>query len=306
VVFWVCFAVSQSVLADPCVKVSSNYLKVEDLQGRVGEFQELDPKQIIGRAPAPGIIRVIRVRELNAFLRAHSTGARQIKDPSASICVERHASVLPAGEILAAVRQAFETAGRQVSVELVEFSKHATGSGKLHFPLVSLPNRTTGASESVIWRGWHVAEDRSRTAVWARVRLAERVPVHTATRDLAAGDSITPEDIERRIEHRFPGLSSQREPEDFTGWTLRRPVRAGAVIGKADIEAPILVRRGDAIELLISGENLGMRVTAKAESTARAGQRVAVTTGLSKKVVQALVQEKGRAVLHVSEAKNAR
>ncbi len=296
---------AQSASAGPCVQVTSNYVKAGDLQQRLREFRELDPEQTLGRAPAPGIVRVLRVRELNAFLRSYSTGNRLITDPSASICVERQAAALPAAEVLAAVRRTFDLAGREVSVDLLDFSKHVAGSGRLNFPIASLPSRAAG-SDSVVWRGWHVAEDGSRIAVWARVRLSEAVQVLTATRELAAGATITFQDIDRKVEQRFPNPGMPKgPPKALEGWVLRKAVRAGALIGNADIEAPILVRRGDAVDLLIAGENVGMRVTAKAESTARAGQRVAVTTALSKKVVQAQVQEKGRAILHVSGAKNA-
>jgi flagella basal body P-ring formation protein FlgA len=83
----------------------------------------------------------------------------------------------------------------------------------------------------------------------------------------------------------------------LVGMEVRRPLRAGAAAGLHDISAPMVIKTGDMVEVRYNDGGVSLTLQAKALGPAAAGQLFAVENPSSKKVIQALAQAPGVALV---------
>jgi len=187
---------------------------------------------------------------------------------------------------------------RKIQVEIIEISKRAVAyRGVLRFAMHELP-LGKDPSMAVTWNGWFVEADGRKRPMWARVRLREKVAHAVAQKDIAAGEMLSAKNI--RIEQRdsfpSPGDNAERNTDLFEK-AARVPILAGELIRPERLTVIPTIRRGDIVTLEATSSQTRVAVQGKAESTAYRGQKVAIVTTLSKKVILAIAQEKGRATV---------
>jgi flagella basal body P-ring formation protein FlgA len=118
-------------------------------------------------------------------------------------------------------------------------------------------------------------DGRRELAVSAQVALPAAVVV--AVRPLARGALIRAEDIELMPapDGRSDGLAFANL-EDVIGQEVRQAVVAGQAIAPRDVQAPLLVRRGDVVDVLVAARGVRVRTKARSRQDGSRGEVVEV------------------------------
>ena len=290
--------VAGTAIADHCIELDATVVTVGNIASHIPAFEELPAELRFGLAPDPGLRRVISAGELNRFFAALTKAVSSVRrfPVESSLCFVRSSRTVSEAEMELALHGVFRN--RTIQIEIVEISKRAVASrGMLRFSIHELP-LGKDPSMAVTWNGWFVEADGRKRQVWARVRLREKVAYAVAQQDIAAGEMLSAENI--RIEQRdsFPSLDGNADwNTDLFRKAARVPILAGELILPGRLTAIPTIRRGDIVTLEAISSQTRVAVQGKAESTAHRGQKVAIRTTLSKKVIFAIAQEKGRATV---------
>jgi flagella basal body P-ring formation protein FlgA len=119
-------------------------------------------------------------------------------------------------------------------------------------------------------------------------------PVVVATRPLARGQLVTPDDVhleDRDLNRMVSGfyLDTQR----VVGKRMARSLAAGRPLNRLAVAAPKLVRRGQKVTLLAEIQGLTVRMQGTALADASEGELVRVRNQTSKRVVEGVVKREG-------------
>jgi flagella basal body P-ring formation protein FlgA len=112
------------------------------------------------------------------------------------------------------------------------------------------------------------------------ISVAPRVAV--ATRSLAPGDNVQATDVKlvqvstRQVEDPFYRL------EDLIGQQAIGAIVEGQVFDRADVRAPLLVRRGDAVTVYARSAGVQVRTTARAQEEGSRGDLITVESMLNR------------------------
>ena len=275
--------------AAACVPVENEYVRARDLAGGAPELASLDGETVFGYAPQPGAVRVISAEEIRRFAAAHGLRA----DASSEVCIEYPLRRLEQAAVELALRAAVEDG---VAVELVDFTRGGVPAGKLVFDRKALLVPIEPVAEPLLWRGYVLYGAHRAAAVWARVRLTVTRAEVVALRDLPPNEPITPNDI--RVDTRQAPLSKRlgaSSREAVEGMLPRRTIPAGTPIRADWLRAPEVVRRGDQVPVTVISASAILHLHARAESSARAGERVVLTNVTNGKRFEALVDRRGEA-----------
>lgn len=127
--------------------------------------------------------------------------------------------------------------------------------------------------------------------VYVPVRVAvTRMLVVTAT-PLPRGKVLAPDDVilaEREISAAPGGYLTTVGA--VTGRVLRRPVAAGVVLAPGLLDAPLLVRRGQAVTLEARSGGIAVQMAGIARGDGSQGERIEVENVSSGKVIQGIVK----------------
>jgi hypothetical protein len=114
-------------------------------------------------------------------------------------------------------------------------------------------------------------------------------------RDLPYGHSLTREDLvtKQLASGTASAANALGNPEDLVGKSLTRHMRAGEAVGRADIQAMVVVRRNESVTgwSYFSGGRVGTKLTALQDG--KAGQRIDLENPLSKRKLRGEVQPDG-------------
>ena len=78
-------------------------------------------------------------------------------------------------------------------------------------------------------------------------------------------------------------------PDRVVGWTLRRPIAAGAVLSPRQLEAPIAVNKGDEVRIRAGSGPVAVTMNGTALASGMPGEQIAVRNVQSDRVVKAWV-----------------
>jgi flagella basal body P-ring formation protein FlgA len=114
-------------------------------------------------------------------------------------------------------------------------------------------------------------------------------------RDLPYGHALTREDLNtKQLSNSSAGAAnSLGNPDELIGKSLTRHMRAGEAVGRADIQAMVVVRRNESVTgwSYFSGGRVGTKLTALQDG--KAGQRIDLENALSKRKLRGEVQPDG-------------
>ena len=122
------------------------------------------------------------------------------------------------------------------------------------------------------------------------------VDVLTWARSISAGEVIQPQDLVWGKAAAAPA-GSPNDPDAVIGLAARRPLRAGAAVGGADVSAVQVVKANDLVTLVFENGGVSLSLQAKAMSAGAVGETISVQNVTSKKVVQAVVTGPGQAAV---------
>lgn len=275
-----------------CVAVEGDRIRAAEVAQVVPAFAAAPPEAELGYAPAPGAKRYVRASELARW--SVRLGVR-LPQPS-SACFERRMEALGAQQVRAAMEQAL--GGRQVRIEVLEWSRQPVPAGTLEFPLSGLARPpVSDPAAPVLWRGWVRFGNGRRYPVWARVRLGVKGIRVVAAIPLKPGQLIRSDEVRLEEYEGFPDRGSWfASIEEVSGRLLRQRVASGAPLRREVVGDPPEVARGTTVRVEAASGAARVVLEGRAESDGRVGEVVSVRNLSTGRTFRARVEGPGRAV----------
>ena len=290
-------ALSIAWLRAACVTVDGDNILIRDLAVAAPEFASAEPGQVVGFAPQPGSIRVLRPQEL-ARLAARSGISGRAFQP---VCFERLTVPLTAERLLPALKKALNLPTAEISI--LDFSRYRLAPGELDFSLRGLsPPPPSNSSAGVIWRGHLIGKDGRRVPIWAKVKITAELQWVEAACELPVGRPLSTSQLVLRTGRGFPLPKPVATIEDAAGRRPVRPIRAGQTLLPTMLEQPHDVAGGDPVLVEVSSGGAALRFEARAESSGREGETIAVRNPVSGRRFLAVVQAKGKVLVNANLA----
>jgi len=156
-------------------------------------------------------------------------------------------------------------AGKGASLSL-DMPKRLEGPGKVSF---KVEVREKGSPARVFWGS-------------ARVRVFKEAVV--ALRPMKAKTKIKAADIKTAKVELIEASSSFASVDEIEGMVVKRPINAGAVIKREFVKKETIVKRGEAVALMVEGPSIRIRSHGVATEDGHKGAVIAVRTASGKEV----------------------
>ncbi|MBV9748813.1 MAG: flagellar basal body P-ring formation protein FlgA, partial [Acetobacteraceae bacterium] len=266
----------------PFTTVERSVVRLSDLWDGVAKDRDLGP------APAPGARILVEAPQLAAIARQFGVDWEPAS-PGDRAIVERAGQPLSREAVLAAVRAALAAAGApaDADVEVPAFAAPIVPMEGGAEPSISQLAYDAGTGEftalvSVAAAGMTPAQSR----VAGRVVPTQELPV--PTRAIGTGEVLGAADM-RVIRVRAAGLAGEavHSAAQAVGLAPRRPLAKGQPILLADLERPVLVRRGASVTMALAMPGLALTAEGIAMAPATMGERIRVLNPSSKMLVEA-------------------
>ena len=126
------------------------------------------------------------------------------------------------------------------------------------------------------------------------VSVSTETEVWVANMAIRADERIRPQHLRREI-RRFAGTDDccVRDEQEILGKVLRRPVPAGSILHRSDIEIADVVKRGEIVTIVAGQGPLEVRANGVALADAKPGEPVRIRHSQSLRVVQARADTEG-------------
>jgi flagella basal body P-ring formation protein FlgA len=248
----------------------------------------------LGKAPDHGKKRRISGRYIRRLLRA--SGLPGIRVPDAVTLVGASGSITEAQQLAFIKRKLQAQFGKRLKLERVE----AVGELQtLEVPPGSRPGRVRLAPGARLAARTSVRLDimKGKRLVKKRilqVRLVGSAQVRVTTEALDRGHRLTRTDVQET--YRSLDLLPRRfrlRPFAVHDQVLRRSLPQGAVLLPSLLQPPVIIHRGDPIQLELRQAGMILRARGKALANGIVGQQIAVLNAGSGKRVQGRVKAPG-------------
>ncbi|MFN7307583.1 MAG: flagellar basal body P-ring formation chaperone FlgA [Alphaproteobacteria bacterium] len=274
---------SQSLVEDQVIRVSDIFDGAQ--RGDV----------VVGAAPAPGQRFVLEAGQLATIARRFGVEWRPTSGAERSV-IERPGRALSREAVIEVLRTELHGLGLSADseLELAAFSPPI-------LPLNALPRLSAegGSYESGSNRFAATLVVMADGVPTTRMRVTGRaiatVPAVVATRRLAVGDVVGPEDarlVQLRAERVRPGTAQRLE--DVVGMQLRRPISSDLPFMGADLMTPHIIAKNEVVLMVVEGPGLSLTTQGRALEAAPRGGRLSVMNLSSRNVVEAEAIGPGR------------
>jgi flagellar basal body P-ring formation protein FlgA len=248
----------------------------------------------IGPAPAPGGRLIVEAAQLAAIARQHGLAWRPLG--AERVVIERPGRAVAREEIAELLRAEFAREGMDpdAELEMPGFSAPLVPLGaapRMHLEQSSYDPSTQRFAATLVLTPEAAPTQRLRVTG----RAIATVPVVIATRRLAAGEVVGTADlrvVRWRAERVRPGAAT--EAAQVEGQQLRRAIGAELPFAVADLAAPTLVNRNQAVTIIVEAPGLTMTAQGRALESAARGGVVPVMNLASRAVVEAVAIGPGR------------
>lgn len=136
-----------------------------------------------------------------------------------------------------------------------------------------------------------------RPAGGERIQVSRRetmVPVPVLTRRVEAGEILQASDVTvRELSSRRVLRTTVTSVDQIVGRSIKRGMAPEMAIQSIDLIAPLVVRRGDKVAMILSGGGIVLSAEGVAMQDGSVGQRINVTNVSSKKIIQVQVTGSG-------------
>lgn len=172
--------------------------------------------------------------------------------------------------------------------------------GNLRFTLSNLEmNEATSRFTAELVADTFKGPDIPLDVYTIRGKVTKLVDIPVLNKTIRNGDVITSRDIEwETYPERKLNPSIILSEEALIGKTPSLRVQPNKVIRVRDVEAPILVKKGKAVNLIYQTEYMQLQAIGLALEDGRMGDSIRIENTKSKKVISAIVQDKGLAVVN--------
>jgi flagella basal body P-ring formation protein FlgA len=283
-----------TAVAPACHPLGHDRILGSDLAAASALFASAPPNLVIANAPRPGARRLFEPAELIRIARANHLES----DGVTSLCFERPTELLDPELVKAAMRNSLGVA--EAGIEILTISKYPAPHGQIVFPRSSLSQPASG--DSAVWNGY-VAYDGGLFPIWAQIRLTTLQKRLVCVVNLAPNHIIETSDLEIEEANEFPRrLAPLATIEAAVGLMARRAIPAHSVLTATMLEAPNDVERGQIVVVEVHSGGAVVKGEAKAESSGRRGDTIAVRNATSGKLFRAQVEGKGSVVVQCRSA----
>jgi len=276
-----------------CRDVEGEQIFARDLAAAIPAFQSLPPHLPVAFAPLPGVRRIIHASELVSLARRNSIEFTTLEE----ICFEWPMQPLERAAVLEAMQTSLDVS--EAGIEIVELSRNPIPRGRIEFPRDRLGTpAAAGAPSPVLWRGDVVYGDARRFAIWARVTVTARLVQVVAVESLRAGQPVEPRLLRLQTTRGFPlPAKFAGSIEQVAGRLPLLNIPAGSPIHLNQLVAPFDVNRGDVVDVEVRSGAARLSFSGKAETDGRSGDMVSIRNEGTKRLFQARVSGKGRALV---------
>lgn len=119
------------------------------------------------------------------------------------------------------------------------------------------------------------------------VTISTETPVYVAQVAIRADEKISAVHLRREV-RKFPGTDDccVRDAKEILGKVLRRPLAAGSIVQRADIETADAVKRGEIVTIVTGNASFEVRASGVALADAKPGEPVRIRHAESLRVIQ--------------------
>jgi flagella basal body P-ring formation protein FlgA len=134
--------------------------------------------------------------------------------------------------------------------------------------------------------------------LYVTVTVMASTPVVVAARPIAAGQTVTEDDLTLRSEPEslFAGRQIFYDPAALAGTTAVMNLPAGTILNNNDIDTPVAVQAGQTVAVDVQAGGVDVSINAIADQTGRIGDNILLTNPSSGKRFTALVTNAGLVV----------
>jgi flagella basal body P-ring formation protein FlgA len=278
----------------PCETIANDRILGEDLAKALpGFLGKIPGDAVIGYSPAPGARRVFNSLELRRIGAPYGVAVAQ----DAAVCFEWSLQTLTDEAIRAAIRGSLPARG--ANIDVLAISGNVAPAGQLSFPLSGLLASTlTGPDTPVTWRGEVLYHGSRKFSVWARVKISAPMTRVVATQLILPGQNVAADQVKVEAYDDFPLRNDiARHLGEVVGRMPRRAIRAGLPVFRSDLIEPLLVRRGDLVDVTAISGAAQLRLPALAEAPGRQGDVIAFKNPRTGRIFRARIEGQDKALV---------
>lgn len=246
---------------------------------------------VVAPAPPPGTRTIFNAAWLSATAREHQI-AWQPASTFDQATVERATRTIAADAIAArlldeiAVRQSIDGAEIQLDNPALRFTVAAEAPDNIGVEGFTIDARSGRFSTFVVTPAGDANGDRQRVSG----RLIRMADLPVPNRPIAPGEIIGPRDIETmRLRAERVGADVVVDLREIVGKTPRRPLRAHEPLRMADIQAPVIVHKGDLVTIVLQTPTMQLTAQGKAGEDGGMGATIHVANTKSNRIIDAKV-----------------
>jgi|SRR5580698_554667 flagella basal body P-ring formation protein FlgA len=280
----------------PCEMIANDRIVGEDLAKALPIFLNKIPGDaVIGYSPMPGTRRDFTSAELQRIGAPYGVAVAQ----DAKACFEWSLQPLTNDVVRAAIRDTLQSP--DVRVDVLAISGTQAPAGKVSFPVSGLLASTlTGPETPVTWRGEVLYHGSRKFSVWARVRISATTTRVVATQLILPGQNVARDQVMIETYDDFPLRNDiARTLDDVVGRMSRRAIRTGQPVFRSDLVEPLLVQRGDLVDVTAISADTQLHLPALAETPGRQGDMISLRNPRSGKIFRARIEGKDKALVMV-------
>lgn len=127
-------------------------------------------------------------------------------------------------------------------------------------------------------------------SLYASVRVKKYSKLYSTAVPISRGEPITEKDIilvRRDISNLRQGFFNNKAR--LIGMLAKRNLRVGTIISAKHLVPPVLVKKGDNVDIVVLSNTISIRMSGEAMSNGAKGQKIRVKNNSSKKIVNAIV-----------------
>jgi flagella basal body P-ring formation protein FlgA len=278
----------------PCETIANDRILGEDLAKALpGFLHKMPGDAVIGYSPAPGARRVFNSLELQRIGAPYGVAVA----PDAEACFEWSLQTLTDDVIRSAIRDSLQSPGAHIDV--LAISRSQAPAGKISFPLSGLLASTlSGPDTPVTWRGEVLYHGSRKFSVWARVKMSSTTTRVVATQLILPGQNVAANQVRVETYDDFPLRNDiARNIEEVVGRMPRRALRVGLPVFRSDLIEPLLVQRGELVDVTAISGAAQLRMPALAESQGRQGDMISLKNPRTGKIFRARIEGKDQALV---------
>ena len=137
-------------------------------------------------------------------------------------------------------------------------------------------------------------EDNKPWSIYVPVTIKRMAMVYIAAQPISKGHQISDEDIQllsmdiNKLRNNY-----SKTKEEIIGKIPKRRIKLGSIFNPRYLQLPIIVKKGDIVDIVAESQGLRIRMTGKAISNGAKGQRINVKNLSSNRIIQAIVKNSG-------------